>query len=156
MAGLAASAKRRPLCRAIFSLIWDKLGIVVSGLCLLDCLVLPLLSTLLVSLKSSVGWFANLHFYLLPVIGVTALMAFHHSYKAHRSYGIVIQGVLGFALLVLGEVSENRMQLFLINWVSLIGTTLLITAHLRNLLLHTGHRHKHVQAASYAQSAQLP
>lgn len=141
---------------ALFALIWDKLGIVVSGLCLVDCLVLPLLSAVLISLKSPVSWFANLHFYLLPVIGVTASMAFHHNYKAHRSYNIVIMGAVGFALLVLGEVFESKMRFFLFNWVTLLGSALLIAAHLRNLLMHTGHRHRHAHAAAHAQSAQVP
>ncbi|MFZ5627832.1 MAG: MerC domain-containing protein [Spirochaetota bacterium] len=156
MAGLAEEVRNRPRRRALFALIWDKLGIVVSGLCLVDCLVLPLLSALLVSLQSSVSWFASLHLYLLPVIGLTAAMAFHHSYKAHRSYGIVIMGAVGYLLLVLGEVFENRLRFLLFNWVTLLGSALLIAAHLRNLLMHTGHRHKHAHAASHAQSAQVP
>ncbi|GAB4439407.1 MAG: hypothetical protein OHK0011_22010 [Turneriella sp.] len=156
MAVLAEKAKGRPRHRAFFALIWDKLGIVVSGLCLVDCLVLPLLSALLISLQSSVSWFANLHLYLLPVIGVTASMAFQHSYKAHRSYGIVIMGAVGYVLLVLGEVFESRLRFLLFNWVTLLGSALLITAHLRNLLMHTGQRHKHAHAASHAQSAQVP
>ncbi|HNL10261.1 MAG TPA: MerC domain-containing protein [Turneriella sp.] len=156
MTGLAENMKGRPRRRAFFALIWDKLGIVVSGLCLVDCLVLPLLSALLISLQSSVSWFANLHFYLLPVIGVTASMAFHHSYKAHRSYGIVIMGAVGYVLLVLGEVFEAKLRFFLFNWVTLLGSALLIAAHLRNLLMHTGHRHKHAHPAGHAQSAHVP
>jgi len=156
MAGKAARAKGKPRRRALFALIWDKLGIVVSGLCLVDCLVLPLLSAVLISLQSSVSWFANLHLYLLPVIGVTAAMAFHHSYKAHRSYGIVIMGAVGFALLVLGEVFEEKLRFLLFNWVTLMGSALLIAAHLRNLLMHAGHRHKHAHAAAHAQSAHVP
>ena len=156
MAGQAEEGRSKPCRRALFALIWDKLGIVVSGLCLVDCLVLPLLSAVLISLQSSASWFANLHLYLLPVIGVTASMAFHHSYKGHRSYGIVIMGAVGFALLVLGEVFESKMQFFLFNWVTLLGSALLIAAHLRNLLMHTGHRHKHAHAAAHAQSAQVP
>jgi hypothetical protein len=156
MAGLADKVKGKPRRRAFFALIWDKLGIVVSGLCLVDCLVLPLLSALLVSLQSSVSWFANLHLYLLPVIGVTAAMAFHHSYKAHRSYGIVIMGAAGFFLLVLGEIFESWLRFLLFNWVTLLGSALLITAHLRNLLMHTSRRHNHAQPAPHAQSAQVP
>jgi hypothetical protein len=156
MAGLGEKVKGKPRRRAFFALIWDKLGIVVSGLCLVDCLVLPLLSALLVSLQTSVSWFASLHLYLLPVIGITAGMAFHHSYKAHRSYGIVIMGAAGFFLLVLGEILESRLRFLLFNWVTLLGSVLLITAHLRNLLMHTGRRHKHAQVAPHAQSAQVP
>ncbi len=154
MVGSAENVKVRTRRRAFFALIWDKLGIVVSGLCLVDCLVLPLLSALLVSLQASVSWFASLHLYLLPVIGVTAFMAFNHSYKAHRSYGIVCMGAAGYILLVLGEVFESRLRYFLFNWVTLLGSALLIAAHLRNLLMHAGHRHRH--PAAHAQSAQTP
>ena len=68
-----------------FSAVWDKLGIFASGLCLIDCLVLPVLSTALIGLGSSVAWAQQLHWFLLPLIGLTASMAFYHSYRAHRS-----------------------------------------------------------------------
>lgn len=151
------SESHKPRRASVFALIWDKLGVVTSGLCLIDCLVLPILSTALIGIQSSVPWIANLHLYLLPVIGVTASLAFYHSYKAHRSYGIVITGALGFLLLVLGEVFENRLRFLVFNWVTLAGSGLLISAHLRNLLMHSGHRrHRHNHGAHHAHSAQVP
>lgn len=143
--------KRR---RAIFNLIWDKLGIAMSGLCLLDCLFLPLLSALLFSFAPSVGWIANLHAFLLPLVGLTAAIAFYHSFRAHRAYSIVLMGLAGFTLLALGEIFESQLRFFLFNWVSLLGSALLIGAHLKNLLMHTGHRHVH--AVIQAQSAHVP
>lgn len=156
MRGAAEARRAGPGRRALWALLWDKLGIVASGLCLIDCLVLPVLSALLMGLQSSVGWIADLHLYLLPLIGVTASMAFHHSYTAHRSYGIVLMGAVGYLLLVVGEVFESRLRFLLFNWVTLLGSALLIAAHLRNLLLHTGHRHGPARPTGHAQSAHVP
>lgn len=123
-----------------FSAVWDKLGIFASGLCLIDCLVLPLLSTALIGLGSSVAWAQQLHWLLLPLIGLTASMAFYHSYRAHGSYTIVALGATGFVLLVAGEVFEAKLAFTGINYISLAGTAFLISAHVRNLWMHAGSR----------------
>ncbi len=128
---------------SVFSLAWDRLGVIMSGLCLIDCLVLPVVSTLLISLQSSVTWVRDLHWYLLPLIGVTAGIAFHHSFKAHRSYSIVVTGVFGYLMLAFGELFEARLGFTSINYVSVSGSALLISAHLRNLILHSG-KNRHV------------
>ena len=128
---------------SVFSLAWDRLGVIMSGLCLIDCLVLPIVSTLLISLQSSVTWVRDLHWYLLPFIGITAATAFHHSFKAHRSYSIVLMGALGYLMLALGELFEVRLGFKSINYVSVTGSALLISAHVRNLVLHSG-KNRHV------------
>ena len=134
---------------SVFSLLCDRLGVIMSGLCLIDCLVLPVVSTLLISLQSSIGWVKELHWYLLPVIGITGGIAFHHSFKAHRAYSIVVSGVTGYLMLAFGEVFESALGFASINYVSVAGSALLISAHVRNLMLHSGrrshaaHRHEH-------------
>ncbi|MFO1526135.1 MAG: MerC domain-containing protein [Turneriella sp.] len=127
-----------------FSSLWDKLGILASGLCLIDCLVLPVLSTALIGFQSTSSWARDLHWFLLPLIGVSASIAFYHSYRAHSSYLIVALGALGFALLVAGEIVEARFAISGINYVSLAGSAFLISAHARNLLMHAGKgKHSH-------------
>ena len=126
---------------SVFSAIWDKLGIAASTLCLVDCVVLPVVSTALLSAGSTFAWAEKLHWVLLPLIGLTAGMAFYHAWKAHRSYFIVAAGATGFLLLVAGEVFENNMRAFRLNWVSVAGSAFLIGAHARNLVMHLNHRH---------------
>jgi hypothetical protein len=128
---------------SVFSLAWDRLGVIMSGLCLIDCLVLPVVSTLLISLQSSVTWVRDVHWYLLPLIGITAGIAFHHSFKAHRSYSIVFMGAVGYLMLALGELFEVRLGFKSVNYVSVTGSALLISAHVRNLILHSG-KNRHV------------
>ncbi|MBX3721465.1 MAG: MerC domain-containing protein [Turneriella sp.] len=126
---------------SVFSAIWDKLGILASGLCLIDCIVLPLVSTALLSFQSTFAWAEKLHWLLLPVIGLTAGMAFYHSWKAHRSYFIVAAGLTGFLLLLAGEIFEAKLRFLKLNWVSVAGSAFLIGAHVRNLVMHLSHRH---------------
>jgi len=127
---------------SVFSLAWDRLGAIMSGLCLIDCLVLPVVSTLLIGLQSSVGWVKELHWYLLPVIGITGGIAFHHSFKAHRAYSIVVSGVVGYLMLAFGELFEPALGFKSINYVSVAGSALLISAHIRNLMMHN-RKHAH-------------
>ena len=127
---------------SVFSLAWDRLGVIMSGLCLIDCLVLPVVSTLLISLQSSVGWVKELHWYLLPVIGITGGIAFHHSFKAHRAYSIVVSGVVGYLMLAFGELFEPALGFNSVNYVSVAGSALLISAHVRNLMMHS-RKHAH-------------
>jgi len=124
-----------------FSGLWDKLGIFASALCLIDCIVLPIASTILLSINSTSSWAAGMHTYILPIIGVTAGMAFYHSVKAHRAIAIAITGGLGFLVLVAGEIYEARVAIKGINWITLAGSSLLIGAHLRNLWMHRSHKH---------------
>jgi hypothetical protein len=127
-----------------FSGVWDNLGIVASTLCLIDCIVLPIASTILLSIQSIVPWAANIHVWLLLIIGITASMAFYHSYEAHRAFGVVATGAAGLLLLIAGEFLEAHQLLKGVNWVSPLGSILLITAHLKNLWMHrgrAGHQH---------------
>jgi len=125
-----------PRTRSRFSALWDKLGIVASGLCLVDCVVLPLASALLVGFGSSFSWAREMHWVLLPLIATTASLAFYHSYRAHRSYRIVAVGATGFILLAVGEIFESELRITGLNWVSIAGSALLIGAHLTNLRMH--------------------
>ncbi|MBV6494209.1 MAG: hypothetical protein LDLANPLL_02240 [Turneriella sp.] len=123
-----------------FSSFWDKIGIAASLLCLLDCLVLPLASILLMSIGSAFAWTENMHTWLLPLIALTSSFAFYHSWKAHRSYSIVSTALLGFLLLVAGEFLEIITFSVRWNWLSFSGSLLIIVAHLRNLTMHAKHR----------------
>lgn len=134
-----AAHSGEPIRRHRFSGVWDKLGIFASTLCLIDCIVLPIASTILISLQATVSWLDNMHGWLPLIIGATASFAFYHSYKAHRAYGIVATGTAGLLLLVLGEIAEALAYTKGVNWVSLLGSVLLIVAHLRNLWMHRGH-----------------
>lgn len=126
---------------SVFSALWDKLGIAASTLCLIDCIVLPIVSTALMSVGPVFAWADKLHWVLLPVIGITAGMAFYHSWKAHKSYLIVASGALGFVLLTLGEIFEGQLRVLRVNWISIAGSAFLIGAHVRNLVIHLNHKH---------------
>lgn len=124
-----------------FSGVWDKLGIIASTLCLIDCIVLPIVSTILISIQSTVTWAADMQGWLLLIIGTTASMAFYHSLKVHRAYGVVAAAATGLLLLIAGELFEVFGLLKGINWVSLSGSAILIAAHFKNLWMHRGHGH---------------
>ncbi|MCX7632506.1 MAG: MerC domain-containing protein [Turneriella sp.] len=138
-----------------FSNLWDKAGVVFSGLCLIDCVVLPLLSVLLFSIESSLLVKIDLHQLLLPAIIVTAAVAFYHSYRRHRAHHIAILGLLGVALLTASVWGEGTWHPSVSQGVSLCGSLLLLAAHSVNLWQH---RQRRCQPESHVHehSAQVP
>jgi len=116
-------------------MIWDKLGIIASGLCLIDCIVLPVVSTTLLLFSQS-SWGESMHHALLPLIFFTGGLAFYHSFKIHRSYILTGVAISAFTLILIGEIFEEQMKVLPVNVLSLAGSLLLISAHIRNIRLH--------------------
>lgn len=138
-----------------FSSFWDKAGVIFSGLCLIDCVVLPALPLLLFGVEGILPQNINLHKFLLPAILLTATAAFYHSYRRHRAYRIVIPGICGVLLLVAGFLAEGAGIPLFARGLSLTGSALLIGAHTANLWQHRQHR-CNLAAHIHEHSAQTP
>ncbi|MCA1777972.1 MAG: MerC domain-containing protein [Xanthomonadaceae bacterium] len=113
----------------------DRLGIGISGFCLLQCLALPL--TMLFAPTVSVGFFNHeiFHLVLLAVIVPVSLLAFALGFFRHRNARMWIPAGIGFALLVLAAILEQRHVLGQ-GWIAAVtsaGGLGLIMGHLLNL-----------------------
>jgi len=113
----------------------DRLGIGISGFCLLQCLSLPL--TMLFAPTVSVGLFSHeiFHLLLLAVIVPVSLLAFALGFSRHRNARMWIPAGIGFALLVLAAVLEQR-HILGQGWIAAItsaGGLGLIIGHVLNL-----------------------
>ncbi|WP_157953997.1 MerC family mercury resistance protein [Microbulbifer sp. A4B17] len=104
----------------------DTLGILASGLCLLHCLLTPLLP--LLGGLGILGAFQEdqfLHLLLLVPVVTLALASFPTSCRRHQRYAVMIVGFSGALLLVGALYLEGPWELV----ASVLGAGLLIIAH---------------------------
>ena len=123
----------------------DRAGILVSSLCLLHCMALPLVAFSIPSLGALVAVNETLvHIMLLGCALPISYFAFRHGYTHHQDVKIVVLGVSGLVLLILGisHLFGESSEL----WLTVPGAILLFMAHMRNWRYHhshTGHHHHH-------------
>ena len=120
----------------------DRAGILISTLCLIHCMALPVIA-LLVPTAAAVFAFNEtlVHLILLGCALPISFYAFRHGYQHHQDVLIVLLGVTGLVFLVLGVT-----HIFGEDWELILtvpGAILLFMAHLRNWRYHRGHVHTH-------------
>ncbi|MEZ4695351.1 MAG: MerC domain-containing protein [Rhodothermales bacterium] len=112
---------------------WDRLGIGVSGVCMVHCLLLPVVISALPMWASA----QQVHGWLHPVFAVllvpTTILALVSGYRRHRNVTIVALMTIGLILVLAaafpalespGVVYETVM--------TMTGSVFLITGHFRN------------------------
>ena len=108
----------------------DRLGIGLSGLCLVHCLLTPLVIILIPAIEVSV-YHEMFHRSLLMVLPLIALGAFIPGYRRHGQMSVFLWSLPGLALIALGALAfENK--LWLQTLTSIAGSALLIRAHFIN------------------------
>lgn len=116
---------------------WDGVGIAASVLCLLHCLVLPLVPALL-TLLSLIGLSflkeEGAHQWVALFIVATCGFAFIPGYRRHRRRHVLVAMVAGLSLILVGAFTAGawwgaRSETIL----TVAGGVCLVTAHLLNL-----------------------
>jgi hypothetical protein len=124
---------------------WLDFGaIALSGLCLVHCLAVPLLATLLPVFATGPLADERLHFWLLAAVVPTSFAAFGIGFHRHRRMDVVVLGLFGLMLVAAaafgrhyGLIGEGGDR-----WITVCGGLVLSIAHIANYrLLHSGHRH---------------
>lgn len=137
----------------------DRFGIAVSALCLVHCLAVPILASLLPLLQLSGSLTDSTLFHLLLVFVVVpvGVRAFASGWKIHKHRTVVVFGGSGLLLVSLGSLlplalhDENAHEYgHWSYWLELAllipGSLFLTAAHLRNYqcrLLHSKDLHPH-------------
>ncbi len=122
----------------------DQLGICLSALCVVHCLLTPVLILALPSFALFMGH-DRVHGMFLIILPLLALIAFIPGYRRHKQTEIFMWSVPGFILLTIALLVLDSNP-----WaeagVSIIGSACLIRAHLINRRLcaccetdHVGH-----------------
>jgi len=116
----------------------DHAAIALSGLCLIHCLLLPVIIVTLPLL----GQFNAAHFHvqLLIVVVPVSLFAFALGYRHHGNKKIIAWGIAGMAFLFIGGTfAHANFGILADSLLTMAGSIVLATAHYRNNRL-TRHR----------------
>ncbi|GEM_PF-253525 len=111
---------------------WNKIGIVLSGICALHCLITPVL---LFAIPVLGGFFENSWFHIILALGVlpVGLFAFWKGYQHHRKISILGFGLMGMTFIISAAlVPHEWVEWKEIDVVTVIGSLFLISAHILN------------------------
>lgn len=121
----------------------DKVGIWLSGLCLIHCVGTVVILMLLPVISVNEDAHEYVHIILAVILPVVALLAFIPGYRRHHDKLVIALGIVGVALIIFAaaEPIHGQGHLF-VGVVTSLGSISLITAHLRNRRLNRcGHAH---------------
>ncbi len=108
----------------------DKLGMALSGLCAIQCALLPIM----LSLSAVVPSWAHIgHGWLwMSVIGLIALWSFFQGWKIHHCRWVLFYAIIGYTVLLLATILEERVPVLMESVLFVIGGLLMVVAHWRN------------------------
>lgn len=120
---------------------WDNIGILISSLCAIHCLVTPILILTLPVLGNAFEeeW---VHLVMALFVVPIGVFAFWSGYKHHKKIKVFSLGVAG--LLLVGGASlapHSWVEFFGHDLVTIFGSSFLITAHVLNRRACLCHRH---------------
>lgn len=113
-------SNRRPL---------DAVGILLSVLCLIHCLAVPLIAT------GALAWMASesIHIGLTIALAGVVLVVAWPSYKRHRQAIVPVLLLTGVALLVAAVIGEERLGEAFETGLTAVGSMMLVLGHVLNL-----------------------
>src|ERR1700742_2260864 len=108
----------------------DLIGIGLSGVCMVHCLVFPLLVSFAPAILRKLPGDDVTHRTLAIGIALAGGLAFHSGYKLHRKRWILALFLLGIVLISAATaVGEPRLPAYGEAGITVCGSLLLITAH---------------------------
>jgi len=109
----------------------DKAAVALSGLCLLHCLLLPVIIALLPFL----GQFSDRHLHaeMLIIVLPISLIALSLGFRRHADKRVVGLGIAGLLLLLVGAtLAHNLYGVAADRMLTITGSIILALAHYRN------------------------
>ena len=112
----------------------DKMGIVLSGLCLIDCVALPILSAAY-TFADILEFFHVAIFFIVAPLGVIASIRGYRRHKKPWIVALILSGLSIMAVSALGhDLFHVHIGVFeLHTLLSVLGSAVLITGHWNNL-----------------------
>lgn len=121
----------------------DKLGIFISAACVVHCLVIAFLPSIVPAFLMTHGAHNHdIHIFVVIAFLVIAPISFLPGYKKHGNSRIIKIAAVGFALTLLGLVFEITHVLHgEAHYLSVFGSVLIVIAHIKNV--YHSHSKKH-------------
>ncbi len=120
--------------------IWDKWGIALSAACLVHCFAVVFLPLMLPAIELMVHspWIHRV-FALLVII--TIPLAFVPGYKRHGVHSVLVTALAGLVLILTGVFLDGATDEYISHGISIVGSFLLVWAHLMNIRHSQKHKH---------------
>ncbi len=117
----------------------DSAAVLLSALCLVHCLLLPLIiAGLPLFAQFSEG---HLHAQMLVVVVPLSVVALGIGFRGHRNRSIIASGATGLMLLIIGAtLAHGYLGIFADRLFTIAGAFVLATAHYHNTVLTRRHR----------------
>ncbi|MGZ3768893.1 MAG: MerC domain-containing protein [Bdellovibrio sp.] len=120
---------------------WDKVGIFLSGLCAIHCLITPIL-LLTMPVWGKVFEEEWVHLMMAVFVAPIGLFAFWSGYTHHKKTRVFALGILGISLVVGASLAPHSwVEFFGHDLITIFGSISLITAHVLNRRACLCHRH---------------
>ena len=119
------------------SKIWDKLGICASGLCLLHCISTPIILALFPALRSFFVEEEIVHIIFAFIVLLPVMIAVFPQCAKHGHYDILLRATMGLILVISGIFTHEFNEILSVV-LSILGSILLINAHLKNMRVRHG------------------
>ena len=111
----------------------DKLGMFLSGLCAVQCAMLPILLSVSAVIP---GWAHFGHGWIwMTVIGLIAAWSFSRGWRHHRNKTVMVLFAFGYLTLVAATLLEGEVRIIIESALFVVGGTLMVVAHWRNYRL---------------------
>lgn len=121
----------------------DRAAVVLSGLCLIHCLALPIVLAIFPMLGGFFIPHETFHQLILVVVLPTTALALGTGYRAHRRAGVTVLGSIGVLGLIAAAFAVHRMGAEEIErFMTILGGVVLAAAHAWNFRLTRQH-HAH-------------
>jgi hypothetical protein len=113
--------------------VWDRVGIGISGVCMVHCLLLPVLLATLPLWPLAEALHGGLHVAFAVLLVPTTLLAGRSGYRKHRQRGVLVLLVGGLVVVIAASVLGHEMPgAFAETSLTLLGSGLLVGGHWRN------------------------
>lgn len=121
--------------------VWDRLGIAFSSACVVHCIFVAFLPLIFPALNYFVhaDW---VHSFVAASLLITTPMAFYPGFKKHGLTWILMVACLGIMVILAGMFLEDRTSEVVAHSASILGSLLLVIAHLKNIQHSNKHHHQ--------------
>lgn len=124
---------RNEKSRTALQLVADRAGICLSVICIVHCMLTPVILLALPAMQVFEWWHGSLHVIFAVIIPMLALAAFVPGYRMHRDSRVFVISLIGFVLIIAGITIPH---IFEIEWLepvfSIGGSIFLVRAHFIN------------------------
>lgn len=114
---------------------FDRIAIILSGICLIHCLLLPGVITLLPLAATSFVVSEDFHLWMLAVVVPTSAVALWPAFRRHQDARPITIATIGITILVIATLTHDDSNLLIDQIVTSVGAIVVAVGHTLNFRL---------------------